>query len=46
MLTAPGLNERMDWLARRLSLSDFGFFIPWSGAARHPHQPPELDFSF
>ena len=33
MLTAPGLNERMDYLPLTLSLSDFGIYFG-EGAAR------------
>jgi len=47
MATAPGSNEApLLTLPPTLALRFWIFFIPSRGAARHPHQPPELDFSF
>ena len=47
MPTAPGLNERMDYLSPPLSLSDFGIYLSLGeGTARQyedqrdPHPPP------
>ena len=44
MLTSPGLNERLDYLTRRLSLSDFGISLSLRDAPRaieqiDPHPP-------
>jgi hypothetical protein len=43
MPTAPGLNERMDYLSPPLSLSDFGIYLSLGeGAARQYEQTRRL----